>query len=92
MIRQASEHLLNLAIGGTAVGMGLNASALFGDKVAEQLHKQTGYPFRSSANKFHALTSHDEIVYVHGAVKALAADMMKIANDVHWLASGHAPV
>jgi fumarate hydratase class II len=88
MIKQASEQLLNLAIGGTAVGTGLNAPASFGDKVAEQLHKQTGYPFRSACNKFHALTSHDEIVYVHGAVKALAADMMKIANDVRWLASG----
>ncbi|EZP79224.1 fumarate hydratase [Parageobacillus genomosp. 1] len=88
MIKQASEQLLNLAIGGTAVGTGLNAPASFGDKVAEQLHKQTGYSFRSASNKFHALTSHDEIVYVHGAVKALAADMMKIANDVRWLASG----
>ncbi|MEW5323946.1 lyase family protein, partial [Geobacillus thermoleovorans] len=54
----------------------------------EQLKTQTGYPFRSSTNKFHALTSHDEIVYVHGALKALAADLMKIANDIRWLASG----
>lgn len=59
----------------------------FGGKVAEELEKQTGYPFVSSDNKFHALTSHDEIVHVHGALKGLAADLMKIANDVRWLAS-----
>jgi fumarate hydratase, class II len=88
MIQKASEHILDLAIGGTAVGTGLNAPDGFGEKVAEELRKQTGYPFRSSHNKFHALTSHDEIVYVHGALKALAADVMKIANDVRWLASG----
>ncbi|OZI10593.1 fumarate hydratase, class II [Bacillaceae bacterium SAS-127] len=88
MIKQSQAYLLNLAIGGTAVGTGINADPSFGRKVAEQLRKQTGFSFRSSNNKFHALTSHDEIVYVHGALKALAADMMKIANDVRWLASG----
>ena len=88
MIKEASTYLLDLAIGGTAVGTGINADPQFGEKVAEQLSKLTSYPFRSSENKFHALTSHDEIVYVHGALKALAADLMKIANDVRWLASG----
>ncbi|WP_144554799.1 class II fumarate hydratase [Bacillus sp. X1(2014)] len=88
MIKEASQYLLDLAIGGTAVGTGINAPALFGDKVAEQISIFTGYPFRSSENKFHALTSHDEIVHVHGALKALAADLMKIANDIRWLASG----
>ncbi|MEH7503214.1 class II fumarate hydratase [Neobacillus drentensis] len=88
MIKEASKFLLDLAIGGTAVGTGINAPLQFGDKVAEQISTLTGYPFRSSENKFHALTSHDEIVHVHGALKALAADLMKIANDVRWLASG----
>ncbi|MGE8205102.1 class II fumarate hydratase [Heyndrickxia sp. NPDC080065] len=88
MLQESADHLLNLAIGGTAVGTGINADPTFGDKVANQLQSQTGFPFRSSDNKFHALTSHDEIVYVHGALKALAADLMKIANDVRWLASG----
>ncbi|WP_421384043.1 class II fumarate hydratase [Bacillus salacetis] len=88
MIEDSSKHLLNLAIGGTAVGTGINADPKFGDKVAAQLKDQTGFPFVSSDNKFHALTSHDEAVYVHGSLKALAADVMKIANDVRWLASG----
>jgi fumarate hydratase class II len=88
MIAAANDFLLDLAIGGTAVGTGINAHPDFGTKVAEQLTKLTGYPFRSSKNKFQALTSHDEIVYVHGSLKALAADLMKIANDVRWLASG----
>ncbi len=88
MIDQAKEGLLNLAIGGTAVGTGINADSTFGEQTAKQLKKQTGYSFVSSKNKFHALTSHDEMVFVHGALKALAADSMKIANDVRWLASG----
>lgn len=88
MIRESAEHLLNLAIGGTAVGTGINAEPEFGDKVANQISKQTGYKFVSSDNKFHALTSHDEIVFVHGALKGLAADLTKVANDVRWLASG----
>lgn len=88
MITEATQYLLDLAIGGTAVGTGINAPSQFGDKAAEQISMLTGYPFRSSENKFHALTSHDEIVHVHGALKALAADLMKMANDVRWLASG----
>ena len=88
MLSEAMVYLLDLAIGGTAVGTGINADQTFGDEVAKEIAAQTGYPFRSSANKFQALTSHDEIVHVHGALKALAADIMKIANDVRWLASG----
>ena len=88
MIKEASAYLLDLAIGGTAVGTGINADPQFGEKTAEQISLLTGNPFRTSNNKFHALTSHDEIVFVHGALKALAADLMKIANDVRWLASG----
>ncbi|WHY87646.1 class II fumarate hydratase [Neobacillus novalis] len=88
MIMEASGYLLDLAIGGTAVGTGINADPQFGEKVSAQLSTLTGHPFRSSENKFHSLTSHDEIVYVHGSIKALAADLMKIANDVRWLASG----
>jgi fumarate hydratase class II len=88
MIREASFYLLDLAIGGTAVGTGLNTHPEFAGSMAVQLSQLTGYSFRSSANKFHALTSHDEIVHVHGALKALAADLMKIANDIRWLSSG----
>ncbi|MED0675331.1 class II fumarate hydratase [Aneurinibacillus thermoaerophilus] len=88
MIRESAESLRELAIGGTAVGTGINAHPRFGEMVAEEISKLTGKKFESAANKFHALTSHDEIVYVHGALKALAADLMKIANDVRWLASG----
>jgi fumarate hydratase class II len=88
MIRESSEYLRELAIGGTAVGTGINAPPLFGSNVAEQISKLTGKTFVSAENKFHALTSHDELVHVHGALKALAADLMKIANDVRWLASG----
>ncbi|PLT31247.1 class II fumarate hydratase [Peribacillus deserti] len=88
MIKESSNHLLQLAIGGTAVGSGINAHPDFGRKTAGFLAKDTGYPFQASSNTFHALTSHDELVHVHGAVKGLAADMMKIANDVRWLASG----
>ncbi|RFU64362.1 class II fumarate hydratase [Bacillus sp. V59.32b] len=88
MIEESSQHLLNLAIGGTAVGTGINAHQEFGERAAKQISHATGYEFVASDNTFHALTSHDEIVYVHGALKALAADLMKIANDVRWLASG----
>ncbi len=80
--------LRELALGGTAVGTGLNAPAGFDVKVAEAVSEITGKPFSTAANKFHALTSKDELVFAHGAIKALAADMMKIANDVRWLASG----
>lgn len=88
MIEESSQKLLNLALGGTAVGTGINTKPEFPTRVAEQIANDTGYSFQTSDNKFHALTSHDEMVYVHGALKALAADLMKIANDVRWLASG----
>ncbi|WP_445593731.1 class II fumarate hydratase [Bacillus velezensis] len=88
MILESTEKIRALAIGGTAVGTGINAHPQFGEFVAEEITKVTGQTFKSSPNKFHALTSHDEITYVHGALKALAADLMKIANDVRWLASG----
>ncbi len=88
MIKESAEFLRELAIGGTAVGTGINAHPKFGEMVAEEISRETGKRFVSAANKFHALTSHDEIVFVHGALKALAADLMKIANDVRWLASG----
>ena len=88
MIRLALDPLYELALGGTAVGTGLNAPKGFAEAAAEEIAKLTGKPFRTAENKFHALTSRDEIVFAHGAVKALAGDMMKIANDVRWLASG----
>ena len=88
MIVEATEKMRELAIGGTAVGTGINAHPQFGEVVSEEITRFTGQLFKSSPNKFHALTSHDEMVYAHGALKALAADLMKIANDVRWLASG----
>ncbi|RAS83665.1 class II fumarate hydratase [Priestia endophytica] len=88
MIVEATEKMRELAIGGTAVGTGINAHPQFGEVVSEEIIRFTGQLFKSSPNKFHALTSHDEMVYAHGALKALAADLMKIANDVRWLASG----
>lgn len=88
MIKRSADSLRELAIGGTAVGTGINAHPKFGEMVADEISALTGKRFTSAINKFHALTSHDEIVYVHGALKALAADLMKIANDVRWLASG----
>jgi fumarate hydratase class II len=88
MIRQSAEQLRELALGGTAVGTGINAHPKFGLLAADEIARLTGKPFVTAANKFHALTSHDELVHVHGALKALAADLMKIANDVRWLASG----
>lgn len=80
--------LRELALGGTAVGTGLNAPKGFDSAVAAEIAALTGHEFVTAANKFHALTSKDELVFSHGAVKALACDMMKIANDVRWLASG----
>ncbi|WP_353817122.1 lyase family protein, partial [Acinetobacter baumannii] len=77
-----------LALGGTAVGTGLNAHPELGERVAKKLSELTGHSFITAPNKFHALTSHDALTFAHGALKALAADMMKIANDVRWLASG----
>ena len=88
MLQLALNPLRELALGGTAVGTGLNAPAGFDEKVAEEVSKLTGKAFRTAPNKFHALTSKDELVFTHGAIKALACDMMKIANDVRWLASG----
>ena len=80
--------LKELALGGTAVGTGLNAPKGFDTAVAEAVSRLTGKEFRTAPNKFHALTSKDELVFAHGALKALAADLMKIANDIRWLASG----
>ena len=85
---KALDGLYMLAIGGTAVGTGLNAPEGFGDPVAAKLREATGLPFVSNPNKFHALTSLDRVIFAHGAMKALAADLMKIANDIRWLASG----
>ena len=87
-LRAALPGLYELALGGTAVGTGLNAPKGFDTAVAAEIARLTGKPFVSAPNKFHALTSLDEIVFAHGAMKALAADLMKIANDVRWLASG----
>ena len=88
LIERAVEPLRELALGGTAVGTGLNAPKGFDTGVAEEVSKITGKKFITASNKFHALTSKDELVFAHGAIKALACDMMKIANDVRWLASG----
>ena len=84
----AVKPLKELALGGTAVGTGLNTPKGFDTAVAAEIAKLTGKDFKTAENKFHALTSKDEIVFAHGALTALAADMMKIANDVRWLASG----
>ena len=88
MLSEALKFMQSLAIGGTAVGTGLNAPKGFDSLVTAELSALTGIDFSPAGNKFHALTSLGEIVFAHGAVKALAADMMKIANDVRWLASG----
>ncbi len=88
LLNFAVKPLYELALGGTAVGTGLNAPEGFGDLVAEKCAELTGKPFITAPNKFHSLTSKDELVFAHGAIKSAAADMMKIANDVRWLASG----
>ena len=88
MIKSSLPYLKQLALGGTAVGTGLNAPKGFDTAVAKAVSELTGKEFITAPNKFHALTSKDELVFAHGALKALAADMMKIANDVRWLASG----
>jgi fumarate hydratase class II len=80
--------LLDLAIGGTAVGTGLNAHPEFAERAAAKISELTGLPFKSHPNKFAALSAHDEIVFASGALKTLAASLMKIANDIRWLASG----
>jgi fumarate hydratase, class II len=87
-IAVALDGLYDLAIGGTAVGTGLNAHPEFGERAARKISELTGLPFRSHPNKFAALSAHDEIVFASGALKTLASSLMKIANDVRWLASG----
>jgi fumarate hydratase class II len=87
-IREANDHLYDLAIGGTAVGTGLNSPPEFAERAAKKIGELTGLPFRSHPNKFAALASHDDFVFASGALKQLAAALMKIANDVRWLGSG----
>jgi fumarate hydratase class II len=87
-IESAMPHLQELALGGTAVGTGLNAPADFGHRTAKEIAKLTGHPFVTAPNKFEALAAHDALVNAHGAIRTLAAALMKIANDVRWLASG----
>ena len=88
MLRASLDHLRQLAIGGTAVGTGINAPRGFDQAVCARLTELTGQTFVPDPNKFHALTGKDACVFAHGALKALAADLMKIANDVRWLSSG----
>jgi fumarate hydratase class II len=88
MIKDGSYKLMEIALGGTAVGTGLNSHPKFGEQVANKITELTSKEFRTAPNKFYELTSLDEIVFVHGAIKGLAADMMKIANDIRWLSSG----
>ncbi len=88
MIKKGIDELRELALGGTAVGTGLNAHPEYAERVAKQISEYTGKDFVTAKNKFHSLTSYDEAVFAHGALKALAADVMKIANDIRWLASG----
>ena len=88
LLRMAVRPLCELALGGTAVGTGLNAPKGFAELSAKKMAELTGKPFVTAANKFHALTSKDEFVFAHSAIKATACDMLKIANDVRWLASG----
>jgi len=87
-LRTTRPHLRELALGGTAVGTGLNAHPEFGTRVAAELARATGHPFESAPNKFEALAAHDAMVFTHGALKTVAASLTKIANDVRWLASG----
>ncbi len=87
-VEAAMPHLHELALGGTAVGTGLNAPADFGHRVASEIAKLTGLPFVTAPNKFEALAAHDALLNAHGAIRTLAAALMKIANDVRWLASG----
>src|ERR1700736_1168299 len=87
-LEQVLEGLYDLAIGGTAVGTGLNAHPEFAERAAKKIAELTGLPFRSHGNKFAALSAHDEIVFAQGALETLAASLMKISNDIRWLASG----
>ena len=88
MIKEDCLKLLDIALGGTAVGTGLNAPPEFAERVAEKIAVLTSRNFKTASNKFYSLTSLDDLVFTHGAVKGLAADMMKIANDIRWLSSG----
>ena len=88
MIESSLIEVAELALGGTAVGTGLNAPKGFAEVAAEEVSKLTGICFITAENKFHSLTAKDELVFVHGALKGLAANLMKIANDIRWLASG----
>jgi fumarate hydratase class II len=88
MVKEAEKGLYNLAIGGTAVGTGLNAHPRFGELVARYLAEETSLPFRVAENRFAALAAHDELVHVMGALRTLAGALMKIGNDIRWLASG----
>ena len=88
MLTQSLTGVRKLALGGTAVGTGLNAPQGFAELSAQKISEITGKPFETAPNKFHALTAKDALVFCHGAMKALAADLMKIANDIRWLASG----
>lgn len=88
LIQTSLPSLCELAVGGTAVGTGLNTHAEFGERVAKDLARSTGLPFRSASNKFAALAAHDALVAAHGMLKTLAAVLMKIANDIRWMASG----
>ncbi|HEX9709005.1 MAG TPA: class II fumarate hydratase [Candidatus Thermoplasmatota archaeon] len=87
-LQESLDGLFDLAIGGTAVGTGLNTHPEFAERAARKVAELTGLPFRSHPNKFAALASHDELVYAHGALTTLAASLMKVANDIRWLASG----
>jgi fumarate hydratase class II len=87
-LHESLSGLYDLAIGGTAVGTGMNAPPEFAERAAKKIAELTGLPFKSHPNKFAALSAHDEIVYASGALKTLAASLMKIANDIRWLASG----
>jgi fumarate hydratase, class II len=87
-LKMAMPGVLDLAIGGTAVGTGINSHPEFGDRAARKISELTGLPFKSHPNKFAALSAHDEIIFASGALKTLAASLMKIANDIRWLASG----
>ncbi len=87
-LRQVLEGLYDLAIGGTAVGTGLNTHPQFAERAAAKIAELTGLPFRSHPNKFAALSAHDELVFAQGALETLAASLMKISNDIRWLASG----
>jgi fumarate hydratase, class II len=87
-VEESIPHLCELALGGTAVGTGLNAHPEFAVRVAAELARQTGYSFVTAPNKFEALSGHDALLFAHGSLKTLAASLMKIANDVRWMASG----